>query len=136
MGTIKNFNRYIVLEDFHYLPTEAQKDFAVALKAFHEASQICFIVVGVWAWKRIVSFRQGCTAGIKSLNSSDVVIADPGHVIRRRGQTDSKAFCCLIGLSGEGELRHHSLHWTAGVLAGEWPTFADTASRRSCCRTC
>jgi len=43
-----NFRLYIVLEDFHYLPTEAQKDFAVALKAFHEASKICFIIVGVW----------------------------------------------------------------------------------------
>lgn len=39
---------FIVLEDFHYLPEETQKDFAVALKAFHEDSKYCFIVVGVW----------------------------------------------------------------------------------------
>lgn len=39
---------FIVLEDFHYLPEETQKDFAVALKAFHEDSSYCFIVVGVW----------------------------------------------------------------------------------------
>jgi hypothetical protein len=40
--------QFIVLEDFHYLPEETQRDFAVALKAFHEDSNFCFIVVGVW----------------------------------------------------------------------------------------
>jgi hypothetical protein len=39
---------FIVLEDFHYLGEEAQEDFSVSLKAFHENSDICFIVVGVW----------------------------------------------------------------------------------------
>jgi len=33
---LDGFRKYIVLEDFHYLPIETQKDFAVALKAFHE----------------------------------------------------------------------------------------------------
>lgn len=37
-----------MLEDFHYLSTETQKDFSVALKAFHEESKLCFIIVGVW----------------------------------------------------------------------------------------
>ncbi|MDA0242223.1 MAG: hypothetical protein OT477_02305 [Chloroflexi bacterium] len=45
---LKNFKKFIVLEDFHYLNIEAQKDFAVALKAFHEKSKLCFIIVGVW----------------------------------------------------------------------------------------
>ncbi|ART70909.1 hypothetical protein BTO20_22325 [Mycobacterium dioxanotrophicus] len=40
--------RFIVLEDFHYLPEATQRDFAVALKAFHESSKYSFIVVGVW----------------------------------------------------------------------------------------
>lgn len=40
--------KFIVLEDFHYLPEETQRDFAVALKAFHEDSKYSFIVVGVW----------------------------------------------------------------------------------------
>lgn len=40
--------QFVVLEDFHYLPEETQRDFAVALKAFHEDSNYCFIVVGVW----------------------------------------------------------------------------------------
>lgn len=36
------FNKLIVLEDFHYLPDETQRDFATDLKAFHEASQLLF----------------------------------------------------------------------------------------------
>ncbi len=43
-----DFDKYIVLEDFHYLKTETQKDFAIELKAFHENSHYCFIIVGVW----------------------------------------------------------------------------------------
>lgn len=42
------FCKYIILEDFHYLPLETQKDFSVALKAFHESSGFCFIIIGVW----------------------------------------------------------------------------------------
>lgn len=45
---LKGFKKFIVLEDFHYLPIETQKDFSVALKAFHEQSKLCFIIVGVW----------------------------------------------------------------------------------------
>ncbi|MDN3631426.1 hypothetical protein [Vibrio lentus] len=43
-----NFTKFIVIEDFHYLPESTQIDFSVALKAFHESSDICFIIVGVW----------------------------------------------------------------------------------------
>ena len=43
-----NFSKYIVLEDFHYLPRETQIDFSVALKAFHEKSKLVFLIVGVW----------------------------------------------------------------------------------------
>ncbi|UJA21950.1 hypothetical protein HJD18_10480 [Thermoleophilia bacterium SCSIO 60948] len=39
---------FLVLEDFHYLGEDAQHDFAVSLKAFHENSKFSFIVVGVW----------------------------------------------------------------------------------------
>lgn len=43
-----NCPQFVVLEDFHYLPEDTQRDFAVALKAFHEDSKYSFIVVGVW----------------------------------------------------------------------------------------
>jgi len=46
---LQTFKKYIVLEDFHYLPIETQKEFASALKAFHEISPtLTFIIVGVW----------------------------------------------------------------------------------------
>ena len=48
ISALNDFKKYIVLEDFHYLPIETQKDFAVALKAFHEQSTLCFMIVGVW----------------------------------------------------------------------------------------
>jgi hypothetical protein len=64
------FNRYIVLEDFHYLPIETQKDFAVALKAFHEASKTCFIVIGVWLEEnRLVVYNGDLTGRIVSVNA-------------------------------------------------------------------
>ncbi|MEH1889773.1 MAG: hypothetical protein V7K92_10060 [Nostoc sp.] len=47
MNAIK-FQKYIVLEDCHYLDIDIQRDFAVVLKAFHEASKFCFIIIGVW----------------------------------------------------------------------------------------
>lgn len=43
-----NFEKFIVLEDFHYLPIETQRDFSIALKAYHESSKLCFIIIGVW----------------------------------------------------------------------------------------
>lgn len=43
-----DFQKFIVLEDFHYLSPETQRDFAIELKAFHETSDFCVIVVGVW----------------------------------------------------------------------------------------
>lgn len=48
ISALPKFSKFIVLEDFHYLPIETQKDFSVALKAFHEQSKLCFIIVGVW----------------------------------------------------------------------------------------
>ena len=57
------FEKYIVLEDFHYLPLEAQKDFAVSLKAFHENSKLCFIVVGVWLEENRLTVYNGDLTG-------------------------------------------------------------------------
>lgn len=57
------FKQYIVLEDFHYLSTETQKNFAVALKAFHEASEFCFIVIGVWLEENRLIVHNGDLTG-------------------------------------------------------------------------
>lgn len=57
------FERFIVLEDFHYLPIETQRDFSVALKAFHENSKICFLVVGVWLEENRLTVYNGDLTG-------------------------------------------------------------------------
>lgn len=63
-------DKYIVLEDFHYLPIETQKDFAVALKAFHEQSKLCFIVVGVWLEEsRLTVYNGDLTGRVTGINA-------------------------------------------------------------------
>lgn len=65
-----DFQRYIVLEDFHYLPVETPKDFAVALKAFHENSEYCFIVIGVWLEEnRLTVYNGDLTGRVISINA-------------------------------------------------------------------
>lgn len=65
-----DFEKYVVIEDFHYLPEETQVDFAVALKAFHEASDICFIVVGVWLEEDRLTVHNGDLTGrVISINA-------------------------------------------------------------------
>lgn len=58
-----NFSKFIVLEDFHYLPVDAQKDFSVALKAFHENSKFSFIIIGVWLEENRLSVYNGDLTG-------------------------------------------------------------------------
>lgn len=57
------FNKYVVLEDFHYLDKETQKDFSVALKAYHEESKICFIIIGVWLEENRLTVYNGDLVG-------------------------------------------------------------------------
>jgi len=45
---VANFNKYIVLEDFHYLPDSVQESLAYDLKAYHDNSPYIFIIIGVW----------------------------------------------------------------------------------------
>jgi len=64
------FKKFIILEDFHYLPLETQVDFAVALKAFHESSSFCFIVVGVWLEEnRLVVYNGDLTGRVKAIDA-------------------------------------------------------------------
>jgi hypothetical protein len=58
-----NFKKFIVLEDFHYLPVDTQKDFSVVLKAFHENSQLSFIIIGVWLEENRLSVYNGDLTG-------------------------------------------------------------------------
>lgn len=68
---LEEFSRaYIVLEDFHYLPIDTQRDFSVALKAFHENSSLCFVIVGVWLEENRLSVYNGDLTGrVISINA-------------------------------------------------------------------
>lgn len=66
------FNRLIVLEDFHYLEAAAQRDFAVALKSYHENSSLCFIVVGVWLEKnRLLVYNGDLTGRVHAIDADE-----------------------------------------------------------------
>jgi hypothetical protein len=58
-----SFKKFVVLEDFHYLSVECQRDFAVTLKAYHESSKITFIVVGVWLEENRLAVYNGDLTG-------------------------------------------------------------------------
>lgn len=63
------FTRYVVLEDFHYLPDETQRDFSFSLKTFHENSKLCFIIVGVWREEnRLIGFNGDLTDRVLSVD--------------------------------------------------------------------
>lgn len=64
------FKKLIVLEDFHYLKADVQKDFAIELKAFHENSKLCFIIVGVWLDEnKLVIYNGDLTGRVISINA-------------------------------------------------------------------
>lgn len=67
-----SFAQFIVLEDFHYLPIDTQKNFAFALKTFHENSDVSFIVVGVWREKnRLVYYNGDLTGRVVSIDADE-----------------------------------------------------------------
>ncbi|MCT2559850.1 hypothetical protein N0B51_12770 [Tsuneonella sp. YG55] len=73
-----NFKKFIVLEDFHYLPEETQRDFSFSLKAFHEDSKFTFIIVGVWREEnRLIAFNGDLTDRVISV---DVDRWSPEHL--------------------------------------------------------
>lgn len=81
-----SFDKFIVLEDFHYLSEDVQKEFAVALKAFHEHSKYCFIIVGVWLDEnRLIQFN-GDLAGRVLAVDADKWTADELRQVVQRGE--------------------------------------------------
>ncbi|MGB3495123.1 MAG: hypothetical protein WBA57_20510 [Elainellaceae cyanobacterium] len=67
---LDKFKRIIVLEDFHYLNIDTQKDFSVALKAFHEKSDLCFMIVGVWLEEgRLTVYNGDLTGRVVAINA-------------------------------------------------------------------
>lgn len=80
------FKKIIALEDFHYLPADTQRDFSVALKAFHEASKITFIITGVWLEEnRLITLNGDLTGRVVSVNA-DKWSEDELHQVINDGQ--------------------------------------------------
>ncbi|WP_174874034.1 hypothetical protein [Vogesella oryzae] len=65
-----NFDKIIVLEDFHYLTPESQKSFSFTLKAFHETSPYIFVIVGVWLEdNKLIIYNGDLTGRVVSVNA-------------------------------------------------------------------
>jgi len=65
-----DFKKFIILEDFHYLGAETQRAFSFSLKAYHENSNLCFIVVGVWREKnRLIYYNGDLTNRVVSIDA-------------------------------------------------------------------
>ncbi len=62
-------NKFIIIEDFHYLDEEVQKQFAFDLKVFHETSKLVFIIIGVWLESnRLLLFNGDLNGRITNIN--------------------------------------------------------------------
>lgn len=82
ISALRAFSKFIVLEDFHYLPIDTQRDFSVALKAFHEQSKICFIIVGVWLEEgRLTVYNGDLTGRVVGVNADRWTDAELREVI-------------------------------------------------------
>lgn len=67
-----NFSKFIVLEDFHYLPAETQKDYSFFLKTLHERSAICFVIVAVWREEnRLIVFNGDLSGRLVSVDADE-----------------------------------------------------------------
>ena len=80
------FNKFIVLEDFHYLDVDAQKEVAIDLKVFHEKSDLSFIVVGVWMEQnRLVLYNGDLTNRVIPINA-DIWSGEELHEVIKAGE--------------------------------------------------
>lgn len=63
------FNKYIVIEDYHYMDEEIQRNFSFDLKVFHESSSYVFIIVGVWMESdRLTVYNGDLTGRVTNIN--------------------------------------------------------------------
>ncbi len=82
-----NFDKFIVLEDFHYLPADTQKDFSIALKTIHETSKYRFIITAVWLEdNRLIVFNSDLTGRVISINADKWNEDDLTKVIDKGGE--------------------------------------------------
>jgi len=78
------FDRFIVVEDFHYLPTEVQREFASDLKAFYERlTAVSFIIVGVWLEaNRLIVYNGDLAGRLTSIPADTWTMAELEDVVK------------------------------------------------------
>lgn len=65
-------DQYITIEDFHYLPISVQREFASALKALYDRTDVTFVIVGVWLEENRLIVHGGDLAGrVVSVDADD-----------------------------------------------------------------
>jgi hypothetical protein len=97
------FDKHIVLEDFHYLPVDAQKNFSISLKAFHETSDFCFIIVGVWLDEnRLIIYNGDLTGRVISVNADNWKEHELKEVINKGAE--------LLNISFDAEFKNKLTH--------------------------
>lgn len=78
-----DFDRFIVVEDFHYLPLSVQREFASDLKAFYERSKVSFILVGVWLEaNRLIVYNGDLAGRITSIPADTWTSEELARVVR------------------------------------------------------
>ena len=104
-----DFDKFIILEDFHYLEEQTQRDFAFQLKAFHEISKLTFIIIGVWLEENKLTLLNGDLSGrIYSLNA-DVWKTDELKEVIIRGEE-------LLNFHFEHQLKIEIIEYSLGSV--------------------
>lgn len=85
--------KFVVLDDFHYLPEKTQRDFAIALKAFHESSDFTFVIIGIWLDEnRMTQFNGDLGGRMVSINVDRWDGEQLGDVLKGGGDLLGVAF--------------------------------------------
>ena len=80
---IAKFEKYVVIEDFHYLDEDVQRAFSVDLKVFHEISNLVFIIVGVWLESSRLTLYNGDLSGrLATINADEWSSIELQNVIK------------------------------------------------------
>jgi len=77
------FDKFIVVEDFHYLSADVQRALANDLKAFYEQSDVSFIIVGVWLEaNRLIVYNGDLAQRITSIPADTWTPTELSKVVR------------------------------------------------------
>jgi len=77
------FNKWIVVEDFHYLPPETQEKFAEHLKAFSDHSDVRFVLIAIWIGKNKITARGDLAGRVVAVDADNWLDMDLREVIAR-----------------------------------------------------